>query len=83
MMCRMAEKLVPEPDLAMIAKKLRIAAGKSRSEAARELGITSPSLFHAEESPSKSLTKLRCRIIETYSSKKVTGPFYCVEDAKK
>jgi hypothetical protein len=79
----MAEKFVREIDLAALAKKVRMEAGKTRPQVAKELKITRPSLFHAEESPSKSLTKLRCRIIETYSSNKVAGPFYRVEQSKK
>lgn len=79
----MSEKFVSESDLAPLAKKARIEAGKSRPQVAKELKITRPSLFHAEESPSKSLTKLRCRIIEIYSSTKVTGPFYRIEQSKK
>jgi hypothetical protein len=78
----MAEKLVRESDLAALAKKFRIATGKTRSQAARELGITTPSLHHAEESPEKSLTKLRCKIIETYSKAKITGPYYRLVDPK-
>jgi hypothetical protein len=79
----MAEKFVRESDLAALAKKVRIEAGKSRAQAARDLGITNPSLFNAEEVPEKSLTKLRCRIIEAYSSKKVVGPFYRLVESKK
>ena len=79
----MPEKLLRESDLAALAKKSRAVAGKTRAQVARDLGMTYPSVFDAEESPKKSLTKLRCRIIEAYSSKKVTGPFYRLENSKK
>jgi len=79
----MADQFLHESELAALAKKLRMAAGKTRSEAAQELAVTPPSLYHAEESPQKSLTKLRCRIIELYSGKKVTGPYFCLEQSKR
>ena len=72
----MDEQYVEESELAGIAKKFRIAAGRSRADAAREMGIKQPSIFHAEESPDKSFTKLRCRMIETYSKVHVTGPLF-------
>ncbi|MGD0815073.1 MAG: hypothetical protein ABSA83_15820 [Verrucomicrobiota bacterium] len=72
----MKEELVEETKLAALAKKLRIAAGKTRAEAARDMGIKHPSIFHAEESPKQSFTKLRCRMIEAYSCLKVAGPFF-------
>jgi hypothetical protein len=72
----MADEFVKEADLAKLAKKHRLAAGKTRAQAARELGVSNPSLFAAEEEPNKSFTKLRCKAIETYSTAKVTGPYY-------
>lgn len=74
-----SEKLVKETELAALAKKCRLAAKKTRAEAAREMGIKHPSIFHAEETPSQSLTKLRCRMIEAYSKTKVSGPFFKIE----
>jgi len=76
MVLRMSEQYLHESQLATFAKKMRLEAGKTRTEAARELKVSKPSLHHAEESPQKSYTKLRCRIIETYSDFKVTGPLY-------
>ena len=76
----MAKKqLFAESELAALAKKFRVAAGKNRSEAARELGVARPSLIHAEDYPEKTFVKLRCRIIEKYSPFKVSGPKYKLE----
>lgn len=72
----MKDGFVEEEDLASLAKKFRQAAGKSRAEAARDMGVKHPSVFHAEESPEKGYLKLRKRMIETYSPFKVSGPFY-------
>ena len=73
----MSKKItVLEHDLAAIAKKYRVAAGKNRAQAARELGVARPSLIHAEEFPEKSFFKLRRRIIERYSPYKLEGPVY-------
>ncbi len=75
-----SSKYVQEKQLAALAKKLRIAAGKTAAQAARDMGIKQPSIHHAEESPDKSFTKLRCRMIEAYSTLKVSGPYFLVED---
>ncbi|HWN94808.1 MAG TPA: hypothetical protein VNT99_07235 [Methylomirabilota bacterium] len=71
---------VSERELAALAKKYREAAGKSRAQAARELKVSNPSVFQAEESPEQSLFKLRKRIIEKYSSLRVRGPVYLLEE---
>ena len=68
-----------EEDLSALAKKYRELAGKSRAEAARDMGIKHPSIFHAEESPKKSFLKLRMRMIEAYSPFKVVGPVFILE----
>ena len=70
---------VEEKALAALAKQHRLAAGRTRAEAARDMGIKQPSIFHAEESPEQSFTKLRCRLIEAYSRYKVTGPVFLLE----
>ena len=75
----MIEKRYTEAELGALAKKFRIAAGKNRAEAARELGVSRPSIFEAEESPEASLSRLRIRIIEKYSGMKVVGPEYRLE----
>ena len=73
------KQLYPEKELAALAKKYRMAAGKNRSEAARELGVARPSLIHAEDFPEKTFIKLRIRIIEKYSGYRVVGPAYWLE----
>lgn len=70
---------VTEQELAALAKKYRIATGKNRAAAARELGVARPSLIHAEDFPKKSMLKLRKRMIEQYSPYQVIGPVYCLK----
>lgn len=72
----MAVTYVKETELAGLAKKCRITAGKTRADAARDMGTKQPSIYHAEESAEKSFTKLRCRMIEEYSKMRVSGPFF-------
>jgi len=72
-------KIVTEEELAKLAKKLRIEAGKTRAAAARELKVSNPSVFQAEENPGKSLFKLRKKIIEKYSKLRVRGPVYLID----
>jgi DNA-binding XRE family transcriptional regulator len=69
-----------ENDLAVLAKISRRKAGKTRAQAAREMGVAQTSIFNAEESPDQSLVKLRIRMIEAYSRFKVRGPVYLLED---
>jgi hypothetical protein len=73
-------KCLREQDLATLAKRFRKAAGKSRAQAAREMRVSQASIFHSEESPEQSLVKLRIRMIEAYSSFKVTGPCFFLND---
>ena len=65
-----------ESDLAALAKSLREAMGKRKIGVARELGVSAPAVFNAEERPELPLHKLRIRMIETYSKYKVVGPVY-------
>ena len=67
---------VDEKELAALAKKYRLAAGKSRAATAREMKVKHPSIFHAEESPERGYHSLRCRMIEAYSPFTVAGPLY-------
>jgi DNA-binding XRE family transcriptional regulator len=71
--------LLTENDLLALAKKYRKATGKTRAAVARELGVARPTVVQAEENPEQSLSKLRIRIIETYSPYKVTGPWFELE----
>jgi DNA-binding XRE family transcriptional regulator len=70
---------VTEKELAAAAKKFRIASGKNRAQAARELGVARQAVIYAEEKPEKSFFKLRKRIIERYSPYKVVGPICFLE----
>jgi DNA-binding XRE family transcriptional regulator len=65
-----------EKDLIALAKRFRKQAGKTRAQAAREMGVAQTSIFNAEESPGQSLLKLRIRMIEAYSPFTVTGPVF-------
>ena len=74
------KRLCDDAGLAALAKKLRLAAGKKRAEAARELGVARPTVVQAEENPKLSLSKVRVRIIERYSNFRVVGPVYLLEE---
>jgi DNA-binding XRE family transcriptional regulator len=76
------KEYVGEPQLASLAKKYRVETGKNRAEAARELGVARQAIIYAEDQPKKSFTKLRCRLIETYSPYRVTGPVFFLEKKK-
>ena len=69
-------ELLTEADLAALAKRFRTAAGRSRAEAGRDLGVSHVSIYRAEESPKESLHKLRLRIIEAYSPFTLAGPVF-------
>ena len=71
--------LLAESDLAATAKKYRQAAGKTRAQAARDLGVAPPAIVYAEDYPEKSFFKLRKRMIETNSPYKVVGPMFWLE----
>jgi len=80
----MKEPSVSERDLAALAKRFRKAAGKTRAQAAREMGVAQTSIFQAEEKPEQGLLKLRVRMIEAYSGSRVIGPiFYLVKNPAK
>jgi len=70
---------ITEEALARVAKKFRTDAGKTRAQAAREMGVSQTSIFQAEEMPEQALVKLRTRMIEMYSPFKVTGPVFYLE----
>ena len=79
----MAEKrIVAEHELAEIAKRFREKAGKTRAQAAREMGVSQTSIFQAEEKAEQALLKLRVRLIEAYSTCKVTGPVFVLRGKK-
>ena len=68
-----------ERDLAAIASRFRKKAGKSRAQAARDMGVSQTSIFHAEESPEQSMSRLRSRMIQTYSSFEVIEALFLVK----
>jgi hypothetical protein len=68
-----------ESELGALAKSFRLKAGKRKDEAALELKVGRPSVQLAEENPEQSLTKLRIRIIETYSPYRVVGPVFVLK----
>ena len=70
------EQIVTEEGMAALAMRFREQAGKTRAQAARDMGVAQTSIFHAEESPIQSLLKLRVRMIEAYSPYRVVGPVY-------
>jgi DNA-binding XRE family transcriptional regulator len=70
---------VAEGELADLAKRFREQVGKTRAQAAREMGVAQTSIFQAEEMPRQALFKLRKRMIEAYSQFKVTGPLFYLE----
>ena len=75
----MPKQTFSESDLAAIAKRFREQSGKTRAQAARDMEVSQPSIFHAEESPGQALTKLRMRMIAAYSPFKVVGPVFHLE----
>lgn len=68
-----------ERDLAVLAKRFRKRAGRSRAEAGREIGVSHVSIHRAEENPEVSLHRLRLRMIEAYSPFKVVGPVFLLK----
>jgi len=73
-------QLLTELDLMKFAKRYRESAGVTRAQAARDMGVKHPSIFHAEESPKMSFSKLRIRLIEAYSPFKIRGPVFILEE---
>jgi DNA-binding XRE family transcriptional regulator len=72
-------KMYAETELAALAKRFREGSGKSKALMARELGVTRAAMQDAEEHPDRSMTRLRCRIIESCSPYRVAGPGYWLE----
>ena len=72
-------KTLCEKDLVALAKQYRRQAGIRRAQAARDMGVSQTSIFHAEETPEQALTKLRIRMIEAYSPYKVEGAFFVLK----
>ena len=75
----MPKEFLTDKDLAALAKRLRTRAGKKRAAAARDMDVSQTSIFNAEESPERGLSKLRAKMIETYSPFQVVGPVYFLQ----
>jgi len=75
----MKKQLLEESALAALAKKFREQSGKTKAQVSRELQVNKATIQLAEENPEQSLTKLRKRMIETYSPYKVIGPVFLLE----
>jgi DNA-binding XRE family transcriptional regulator len=73
------KQAVSENDLGRLAKRFREQAGKTRAQAAREMKVSQPSVFQAEENPKQALLNLRIRMIEAYSPYRVTGPVFFLQ----
>lgn len=72
-------RLFKETELAVLAKQLREKSGKTKAELSREFGVNPATIQLAEEYPERSMTKMRCRIIEACSRFRVGGPGYWLE----
>jgi DNA-binding XRE family transcriptional regulator len=75
----MRKDLIDEIELATLAKQFRTTAGIRKAEVARKLGVSKTTIQQAEESPERSLTAVRCRIIELCSPFKVIGPKFSLQ----
>ena len=72
----MPKKIYFEHELAALAKQFREKSGKRKAEVAREMKLGQPTIQQAEEYPEMSLTKVRKRMIETYSGYELVGPVF-------
>lgn len=73
------KQLFKESELAALAKQFREKSGKTKAELAREFGVNRATIQLAEEYPERSMTSMRCRIIEACSPFRVGGPGYWIE----
>ena len=73
------KKLFNESELAALAKEFRVKSGKTKAALAREFGVNRATIQLAEEYPERSMTKMRCRIVEACSPYRVGGPGYWLE----
>ena len=73
------KKIFTESELMQLAKEVRLKSGRTKIQAAAELGVGRPSIQLAEEHSEQSLIALRIRMIEKYSPYKVIGPVYLLQ----
>ena len=76
------KQFVSERELTALAKHFRKEAGKNRAQAGRDMGVSHVSIYRAEEYPDESLVRLRVKMIEAYSSLKVKGPLFVLEEGQ-
>jgi DNA-binding XRE family transcriptional regulator len=76
------QRILYEKELSAYAKQCREKAGKTRAQAAREMGVSQPSVFYAEERIGRGLLKLRIQMIEAYSPSKVVGPVFILKSKR-
>ena len=76
-------QIIEERKLAALAKKFRKAAGVSKAEAGRVLGVKRGTIHQAEDYPEFGLTKLRVRMIETYSNLEIVGPVFLIRKKRE
>jgi DNA-binding XRE family transcriptional regulator len=74
-------RLHTEAELAKLAKQFREAAGVSKAEAGRMLGVRRGTVHQAEDYPETSLTKFRIKMIEKFGGMKVDGPLFRLRKA--
>jgi hypothetical protein len=65
-----------ENELAMLAKAAREKSGKTMAEVARMLKVSRSVIYNAENVPKRSLTKVRCQMIERLTERSLEGPFF-------
>lgn len=65
-----------EEELAPLAKAARERSGKTMAQVARMLKVSRSVIYNAENLPEKSLTKIRCRMVEELSERALEGPFF-------
>ncbi len=70
-----------ETELTTLAREVRTKSGLSPAETARRLNVSRSVIFHAENSPEKSLLRVRIQMIETLGGMQVEGPLFRVRSA--
>ena len=73
------KQIVHPQELGALAKRYRLLSGKTKIEAAAELGVNRTSIQLAEENPEQRLPGLRIRMIERFSRYRMVGPVYVME----
>jgi len=71
--------VVPEPELAALARLARQDAGITQTEAAHRLGVSRPTVAQAENEPTRPLSALRRKMISEFSGGyRCVGPFWII-----